>query len=205
MIIILTTTVFTQNKCYLFQTNYEERLKSYDNSIKQWLNSNLKIIVVENSGYPFYEFKSETNNRFEIICFNEKELPEAEYLVNNNSKGASELFSINYAIQNSKIIKPDDFIIKITGRYFVPNFEQYISTIDLNDYEALIQNDKTSCEIIGCNYNQKNYIFNKITEHNHVEFMYSERCKNLDKVIILKKLDINGTQMGGVPVIRTSL
>jgi len=202
VVIILTTTVFVQNKCYLYQTNAEERIACYRKSIEQWLNTNFKIIVVENSGYPFDEFNEFIGNRFEKICFNEKELPEANYLIGNNSKGASELFSINYCIRNSKIIK-NDFIIKITGRYFVPNFEKYIKT--LNNFDALIQNDTKSCEIIGCNYYQRNVLFNINTDINHIEFLYTSRIQKLDKILILPRLQINGTQIGGLNEIRYSL
>ena len=131
MIIILTTTIFVQNKCYIFQRNPEERIKTYIKSIRQWINlTNLKIIVVENSGYQFEELKEYISDRFEIISFNENELPEAKYLNGNNSKGLSELFSIDYSIKNSKIITNSDFIIKITGRYFIPKLS-YFEIIEL--------------------------------------------------------------------------
>ena len=38
-------------------------------------------------------------------------------------KGHHELYAINYAYNNSKIIKTCDYLIKITGRYFIPTFE----------------------------------------------------------------------------------
>jgi len=202
VVIILTTTVFVQNKCYLFQTNHGERIDCYCNSIKQWLNCNLKIILVENSGYRFDEFKSEINERFEIISFNEQELPEANYLIGNNSKGASELFSINYAIKHSKIINNSDFIIKITGRYFIPEFEEYISKFNLNDYDGLCQNDVNRCEIVGCNYNKRNILFDINNVHQHIEFTYTSRIQSLNKVIILRELKINPTQIGGLNEIR---
>ena len=144
VVIILTTTIFVQNKCYLFQTNPEERLKTYLKSIKKWIDfTDLKIIVVENSGYPFDELKEFISDRFEIVFFNEYQLPEAQYLIGNNSKGASELFAINYSIKYSKIITCSDFIIKITGRYFINDFGKYL--IDINQYDALCQNDCNRC------------------------------------------------------------
>ena len=129
-------------------------------------------------------------------------MPEASYLIGNNSKGISELFSINYSIRNSKIIK-NDFIIKITGRYFIHNFEEYIKT--LNTYDALIQNDINRCEIIGCNYYLRNVLFAINTDINHIEFLYTSRIQKLDKILILPKLQINGTQIGGLNEIRYSL
>ena len=103
IVIILTTTVFIQNKVCLFQRDPIERLKTYNKSINQWIKNskNIKIIVVDNSGYLFNEFKQYTSDTFEIITFNENTLPEAQHLIDNNSKGVSEIFSINYAINNS--------------------------------------------------------------------------------------------------------
>ena len=205
VIIILTTTVNVQNKCYLHQTDPIERVSVYVNSIKQWTSTNFKIVVVENSGYTFPEFME--SNKFEKITFNESELPEAGYLKGNTSKGASELFSINYAINNSRILKPGDFIIKITGRYFIPDF---FNVDRILKFDAIIQNDCGSCEIIGSSYSNKDLVFNTSDllngqACNHIEFLYTNRILHLNKVMILKKLKIEGTQMGGANVIRYSL
>jgi len=202
-VIILTTTVNVQDKCYLHQTDPRERLSNYIKSIKQWKQSLFKIIVVENSGY---QFDFQQNDNFEIISFNESELPEASYLRGNNSKGASELFSINYAIKNSKLIKPTDFIIKVTGRYFIPGFEKF----DLTNFDAVCQNDRGSCEIIGCKYSEISTMFNTSDilngkACNHIEFIYKNRFTKMNKILILPKLSISGTQMGGANVIRYSL
>ena len=204
MIIILTTTVNVQDKCYLHQTDPQERLNVYIKSISQWINTPFKIIVVENSGYTFPQF--EQSDRFEVISFNESELPEANYLKGNNSKGASELFSIHYSLKNSKILAHGDFIIKITGRYFIPNF----SLPRIESFDALIQNDRSSCEIIGSSFAQKDFVFNTSMvldsiECNHIEFLYKSRISQLNKVMILKKLSISPTCMGGANVIRVSL
>jgi hypothetical protein len=205
VVIILTTTVNVQNKCYLHQKDPLERLNDYIKSINQWIKGNLKIVVVENSGH-YFDF--EQSDRFEIISFNESELPEAKYLLGNNSKGASELFSINYSIKHSKIIKDSDFIIKITGRYFIPNFEKYLT--DLSNFDAICQNDRSSCEIIGCSYQEASRLFNTSDildgkPCNHIEFLYKNRINKMNRVLILKKINISGTQMGGVNVIKYSL
>ena len=199
VVIVLTTTVFVQNKCYLFQIDPLERLNTYRKSINSWLDlTNFKIILVENSGYPFNEFKS--NDRFEVISFNEETLLEASYLKGNNSKGASELFAINYALEKTKF--DFNFIIKITGRYFIPEFENYILSLDLNNYDALIQNSGINCEIVGSHSNFKNMVFNKNTNINHVELQYKERIDKLNKIVILKQLKISPTQIGGLNEIR---
>ncbi len=204
--LILTTTIFIQRKIFLFQTDPIERLKTYIKSIEKWVHNSkkIKIVVVENSGYTFDELKKYTSNRFEILTFNENTLPEAKHLVKCDSKGASELFSINYAINHSKNIK-DDFIIKITGRYFIPDFEEYLSQFNLNEYDGLSQSNTLCCEILGCSYKQKGVLFNETVTNNHVESMYQERKYRLPKLLICKTFSIEDTPAGGNDVIVNSL
>ena len=206
--IILTATVHIQNKSCLFQLNKQERINIYEKSIKQWLEkTNFNIIVVENSGHRFSNlnnFLEKYKDRFEIISFNEKNIKEAEYLKNNNSKGASEIFAINYAYNNSKIINKSLFIIKITCRYFIPELENYLSNYDINNFNALTQNNINRCEIVGSHINNFHIIFNKylINENGkyegHVENIYKYRINNLFKnVIRCKQFSIEPTQRGG--------
>ena len=119
--IILTTTInIDPNIVCVVQTDKNKRLGSYLKAITQWLdNTNFNIILVENSGYIFKEleeYQQKYNDRFEIFSYKECKLDEkkAKYLKNVISKGAHEIVSINYAFNNSKIIKPSHFIIKIT-------------------------------------------------------------------------------------------
>lgn len=199
IIIILTTTVFVQNKSHIFQSDPLDRIRTYVKSIKEWLKTDFKIIVVENSGYLFKEL-GENENQLEIISFNEKTLPEASYLKDNNSKGASEIFSINYALKKTKF--KYSFVIKITGRYFIPNFESYLNDYDI--YDAICQKDDR-CEIVGCNYKFINLLFNTNDIHSHIEFTYKERINNFNNVKILPLMDISPTQRGGENEIRLNL
>ena len=71
ILIILTCTVnVNYYKHFLYQTNPNDRLECYLKSIKQWLeNTNIKICVIENSGYTFpelNEYKEKYSDRFEI-------------------------------------------------------------------------------------------------------------------------------------------
>lgn len=107
--IILTSTI-NVNPCksYVFQRDKIQRIETYLKSILQWLSkTNFNIVLVENSGHLYEELKNEKElykNRFEVITFDETHLEEANYLKNNNSKGASEMFAINYAYHHSKLI-----------------------------------------------------------------------------------------------------
>jgi hypothetical protein len=204
VVIVLTTTVYPQNKCFIYQSNYMERIKSYLKSIHQWIEHTLlPIIVVENSGYTFPELKHLESDRFRIVTFNES--IDAPHLVGNNSKGASELWSIKNI---KKYILPFDYIIKITGRYFIPHFEKWIT--QLNETDVVRQNTPLRCEVIGCNIKHFDYFFNDSIlingkECNHIEFLYQHRLNHFDKTLIFPEMPIEPTCMGGIEKILNSL
>jgi hypothetical protein len=209
--IILTSTVNVQIKTALFQKSKEDRINSYIKPIKKWLfNTNFHIILVENTGYTFPELKEEEEfykNRFEIISFKENQVKEAKYLLKEEGKGGSEIFAINYAYNNSILIKNSIFIIKVTARYFIPGLEKYLNRIDLHFFDALHQNDTTRCEMVGSHINNFHIIFNKYliddngNYNQHVESIYELRMKWFEKVIRCQIFDIEPTQRGGVPEI----
>jgi hypothetical protein len=216
-IILLTTTVNVQNKIALLQTDPYDRINTYTKSVYQWLSkTNLPIVIVENTGYSFPEWnnwKEEYKDRFEVISFCENELDEAQYLKNNDSKGASEIFAINYAYLHSKIISKYSFIIKVTGRFFIPKLEIFLESIDINSYFGLTQNNISCCQIVGTNISYFDNIFhpNLINKNGnydgHVENIYKERMLDLpeNKVLRCPIFEIEPTLEGGGSKIFTSL
>jgi hypothetical protein len=197
---------------YLFQKEPNKRIQTYLKSIKNWLyNTKLNIVLVENSGYTFEELSLEKElfkNRFEVISYVESEEESAQYLTNVESKGASEIYQINYAFYNSKLIhninaNKINFIIKITGRFFIPELEAYLSKYDLSNFQALCQNDRSRCEMVGCHVNSFRYIFhqnlinNKGKYDGHVENIYKERINIYKRVLRCKLFNIESTQRGG--------
>lgn len=162
------------------------------------------IILVENSGYKYDELEKEKElfkDRFEVIIFKENELDEAKYLENNISKGASEMFSINYAFFHSNLIIKEHFIIKITARFFIPELEEYLNTYDLNKYDCLIQNRKGRCEMIGSHYNKFFFIFCINYEDkcvDYVENIYQDRTEAFKNILVCKNFEIEKTQRGSV-------
>ena len=206
--IILTTTVTVQDKVYLFQTDKNERAQVYTKKIKQWLyQSNFKIVVVENTGYTFEELNEEKEkfkNRFEVISYVEYEVEEADFLKGIPYKGASEIFAIEYAYNTSSLCKDADFIIKITGRFFIPSFEEYLKQFDLNQYDVITQYKQNRCEMLGCHKNHfytifNTHLINQNGEYNgNVEDIYQYRCSLYDKKIHCPEFPIEGTQRGGI-------
>ena len=224
VLIILTCTVkINPHKHFLFQTDPRERLALYLKSIKQWLEkTSLKICVVENSGYTFPELSNymETHgSRFEIITFDEMTLTgELQHLKHNNSKGASEMYSIIHAYEHTKFKRDINFAIKVTGRYFIPFFCEYLSVIDIKNTSrnlhigdreqsivAMRQSSDTRCEVIGINTLFFHFLFYLNLSNDrgeffpHVETVYSNRLKvfNQSKVKTMPLFPIEPTQMGG--------
>lgn len=212
IVLILTTTVnINRNKSGLFQRERESRIATYIKSVKNWLEkSKFNIIIIENSGYNFKEeFKEFIDNyseRFEIISFNENKIKEAKYLRFDKSKGTSELYAINYAFYNSQLIKKllPIFIIKITGRYFIPELEEYLKEFNLDEYNCLTQNNQGRCEMVGTHIKNFKTIFDIRAigangyYNGHVEDVYRYRASLFTKVLRCKKFEIEPTQRGGI-------
>ena len=223
LLIILTCTVnVNTNKAFLFQTNPDQRLECYLKSIKQWLdNSSFRICVVENSGYIFPELEEyliKYNNRFEIISYDESTLINVNNLHTNDSKGSSELFAINHAYNNTKFKSSINFVIKITGRYFISELEQFLieSNISWKTKEkgyynstvrimALRQHANLRCEMLGSHVDLFSFIFNNNLYnydggfHGHVEAVYYNRinCLNTINILTCNEFKIEETQRGG--------
>jgi len=207
--IILTTTInITKRVDCIYQINSDERLNTYLPSIRNWLEkTKFNIVVVENSGYTYEELNNEKEiykDRFEVISFKEKEEPEATNLLNNPSKGASEVFAIYYAFFHSKILPKSTFIIKVTGRYFIGELESYLSNYDLNKISCLTQFDRNRCEMVGSHIKYAPYIFNTnlIDEtgkyNGHIEHVWKIRTSKFKNILVCKKFNIQKTQRGGV-------
>jgi hypothetical protein len=206
--IILTSTVNVHNKDFLYQTDPQERLNCYLLSVRQWLTkTNFNIVLVENNGYKYPELSQELNDykdRFEIVSFNESII--APELIGNLSKGISELYTIHYALNNSHILQTKTiFVIKITGRYFIPELEEYLKDFDLNTYDVLTQHNPSCCEMIGCHMRNKHIIFNPfpINENGHyeahLERVIKFRGEQFNNVLHCKPFPIEPTVRGGAP------
>ena len=209
--IILTCTVYVNyKKICLAQTNPTHRIQTYLKSIRKWLNStNFHIIVVENSGYTFPSLTNEKikyRDRFEIITLTESDEP--THLRNCFSKGSSEIFSIHYAFLKSTIIHSSNFIIKVTGRYFIPELENYLKQHDLDTYDCLTQNDRDRCEMVGCHYKIFSIIFNIYLfdikgYKGHIEDLWKLRTTKCKNVLVCNPFSIEPTVRGGADEVYT--
>jgi hypothetical protein len=230
--IILTSTVsINPKKRFIYDTDGNSRLNTYLKSIKQWLDkTNFKIVLVENSGYKFPElddYIEKYKERFELISFREEDidndtfdsvgaqavrLPD-DYLY--TSKGTSEMFAIYYSYQQSVLTKTAKFIIKVTCRYFVPEFENFLKNKNIDDYFALRQNNPDNCEIVGSHINNITDVFmpghfrnSDGKWHHHIESVYKDRILTRvpeERIIVCDVFQIEPTQQGGCNILRTEL
>ena len=206
--IILTTTVNVIPSTS-FQINPIERINAYLKAVRLWLKyTDFNIVLIENSGYTFNELGEERNvykNRFEIISFDQSdELKKTGPQMHLNSKGGLEIESIHYAYNNSKILNKSTFIIKITGRFFVPYFKKFINSVNLEDYDCLKQKFDFRCEIVGTHIKNFNTIFDRNLFVNagvydyHVENVYMFRFSLFKNILTLPIFNIEPTQRGGL-------
>ena len=201
--ILLTCTVIINNDIrQLILRNSETRKNIYIKSIKQWLEkTNFPIVVVENSNYNFPELNMEKElykDRFEIISFEGTTKKHCEKIIEKDSKGIYELFSIIYAYEHSSLLRNLDYIIKVTGRYFVPNLEDNLNNMNQNIYKVVQQKNSYRCEIIGVHKSVFKTIFDINDVHSHIEYTYRNRLnKYKNEKWILPTLKIEPTINGG--------
>ena len=227
-ILILTTTVYIdKHVAKLRQKGSLERIDAYTKAIKLWLdNTNFYIVVVDNSNYSFQnelkDYFIKYKHRFEVVHFDillEPNKPNnklnTRYLKklkwHKKSKGMLELYSINYAYENSTLIKDNnfEFFIKITGRYYTKEFESIMSNFNTKRYNSIRQKKDifNRCELVGCNKKYFPVLFNlnidevELPHVMYVEFIYHYRHKTKipkDTVYMLKELKLPwNTQRGG--------
>jgi hypothetical protein len=200
--IILTTTCETHNIPYIYQQDSVSRKQQYLKTLGKWLCfSSLPIILIDNSKKNILkDLELLNNDRFEYLWKpNKKEGKRVE-------KGYLESIQILQALTHSKLINKlsdFDYIFKITGRYFIDNFETILSKIPRN--KSLIhQNKGKYCEIVG---------FQKMLGYDI--FLVNDYTLKLERVLYSKrseyncyrlpKMSIEATQMGGRNEVRTSL
>lgn len=101
-------------KCAILLTMYVKgREQLYSNIVYQWLNkTNLDIFIVDssNQGLPI------THPRLKYCIF-EQNVPFVNY-----NPSIYEVNSILNAFKHFKMFENYDMVIKVTGKYFIPNF-----------------------------------------------------------------------------------
>lgn len=131
------------------QLDRNVRLSIYNRSILKWTNDGrFRVVIVENSGYDFSRFVTKDNeHRVEFVSVPPGTDGDLE-LFRTNSKGQHELRSLSYAMTQSRLIAGSDFVVKVTGRYFVPGLYETLVTMPM-ETQAIRQRDTGKCEVVG--------------------------------------------------------
>lgn len=117
--ILLTTTVYINTTEYLNENNTPEvRLKQYIDSINKWIKfTDLNIYIVESSNYGFPEYKN--NPRVKVYTFKSENDINCKHCSATPYEAESILRAFNHFG-----LKVYDKIIKITGKYYIPDMEK---------------------------------------------------------------------------------
>ena len=177
--ILLTTTVYINTTDYLNDYNsHSSRLQLYIDTINDYIKyTNLTIYVVESSNYSFPEFKN--NPRVKVFTFK----TDNKIKCNDCSATPYEAESILKAF-NYFDLKRYDKIIKVTGKYYIPNMETLIKNIPA-DADIFFQNTnenmlgKQNSEIFGCKTKFLPEIMNKIIENSRRNMNFESTLYNI--------------------------
>ena len=124
--ILLTACVNPNGMAYTTVQNPQIRLNQYKTTLRWYLeNTKEKIVFIENTlcdfSNDFYEYI--TSGRLEYITF------EGNTYNRMLGKGYGEAMILNTALEQSKILRESDTIIKITGRLKILNINKLIHNI----------------------------------------------------------------------------
>lgn len=131
VVILLTSAINPKGVVYTKRNNPELREKDYIDSLRKWLTlTPYPIIFCDSSGYDLKKIRdilgSENERVGEVLSF-DADFPR-EY-----GKGYGELLIIKHAMENSRLIRDCDYLIKSTGRYFVKNICKIVERLLLDE------------------------------------------------------------------------
>lgn len=192
-----------QKYCILF-TMYigeqKERREIYENRIKRWLdNTNIDLYTVDSSNnYLFYDKKTNlpTSNYFFNPRLHQYAFDQGTGFKNGNPS-VPERNSMLKAIKKfEKEFKKYDIVFKITGKYFIPNFEKIILKANIPKVEIVFQKrtdtNGQNTEIIGFSPHVFKEIIKQIDEDVTFEELVAKiNRKKLYKTFRLPKLPLD--------------
>ena len=181
------------------EKDLKERVNLYKNVIDKYLDrTKLNIHIIESSGSNILRDIYKDNDRVKYYTF-KLDKPTFFYNINNESTTAYEAYSILQAYENFNLSKYGR-ILKITGRYFIPNIENIINTFQENA-DIYVQNtvyhDSLSqrCEVIGMKSNicqglMISVIKKKVLMERFLYDLYKEHSDNPNPPYIAQRIDL---------------
>lgn len=129
--LLLTGTIKPSIVYALKRTSSTERENDYFNAISEWMKYKIPIVFCENSNFDSNKIKGLIGPDFEFIQYEEIEE------LTKKGKGFGEAKIMQYAMNKSKIINSNDFVIKVTGRLFVKNFKSIFKVANSMEYDIM--------------------------------------------------------------------
>ena len=134
--ILLTGAIDIEHTPFAISVPKNIRFNEYISSITYMLEKykNLNIVYIDSSNYDF-KLKNPEFNKFSNF---ESLTCTAQDIVKKTGKGAGELYSIKYALENSVFLKDSKYIMKINGRYKLLNLDKIIWDINFENKNSII-------------------------------------------------------------------
>lgn len=139
----------------------DERLNQYESAITRYIEESVfnKIVFVETSNYnfdveKFNALSQKHNKEFEYITF----LGSYEKVI-EKGKSYGDAEALLYAIKNSKLLKDEETIYKITGRIFLTNSFDIVKGFNKSPNEFISFSRGNRCVTYCFKFNK--YDFNK--------------------------------------------
>jgi len=130
--VLLTATIDCKGVAFVKRSNPMVRENDYVQSVAKWMDSTTyPIVFCENSGYAIGNVEKVmrkcTDRETECLQFEGNDFP------GELGKGFGELRIIEHAVQHSNLIMDSDYVVKVSGRYFIRNIEAVMSALSCSD------------------------------------------------------------------------
>jgi hypothetical protein len=140
--LLLTATIRPGDVIFCDRRNVETRLSDYLFAFRFWLGESCvrRIVFVENSGFDLDPFRRLVGlprgkaKQVELISFQQPPFDP------NLGKSYGEARIIQYALENSEILRGESFVIKGTGRYYPTNFYKVWPSISSAGFPFVLAN-----------------------------------------------------------------
>jgi hypothetical protein len=137
-VILLTACVDPGEVAFVARRDPHVRLEDYKRSMRLWLANRRvpRLVFCENSGYDLTEVEKMCgqynihNKQVELLTFNGQDF--SPHL----GKGYGEMRIIAHALARSRLIQDHPMVMKVTGRFYVPNAGAIIKAISRIDADV---------------------------------------------------------------------
>ncbi|MDD5707193.1 MAG: hypothetical protein PHR35_14815 [Kiritimatiellae bacterium] len=132
--LLLSATINPRGMRWLKRQDPAKRESDYASALSFWRRQRLPVVYCENSGTrsQAIEAQAREDGRTEILVFDDP-LHDPQ-----RGKGYGEMHIFAHALAHSRLLADADLIIKVTGRYRIPNFCAFVEPFRRADADILI-------------------------------------------------------------------